>query len=74
MFTFLSRLCSSFGRLADSINGLADTTDAVNGRLRERVGLDAPADGPRVIEHRADDGEADAGKPQRSGRREKAAS
>ncbi len=73
MFTFLSRLFSSFGRLADSVNALADTADAVNGRLRERLGLDGPADGPRVIEHRADDAEADAGKPQRSGRREKAA-
>ena len=70
MFTFLSRLFSSFGRLADSINGLADTTDAVNGRLRERLGLDAPAEPPRVIEHHAG-AEADAlGKPAR-GKREK---
>ncbi len=69
VFTFLSRLFSSFGRLADSVNALADTTDAVNGRLRERLALEAPVDSPRVIEHH--DAEADA-RPARNGKREKA--
>ena len=47
MFSCLSRLFAGFGRLADSVNALADTTDAVNVRLRERLALDGPADAPR---------------------------
>ena len=53
MFAFLYRLFASFGRLADSVEALADTTDAVNAGLRARLGLE-PAEAPRVIEHRPD--------------------
>ena len=44
MFAFLNRLFASFGRLADSVEALASTADAVNAGLRERLGLE-PADG-----------------------------
>jgi len=68
MFTFLSRLAGSFGRLADSLDSLTATTAEVNARLRSQLRLDdQPDDGRRVIDHRPDDAEADH-KPARNGR------
>ncbi len=68
MFAYLSRLFGSFGRLADNLDALSATTAEVNTRLRSQLQLDQ-ADAPRVIDHRPDVAEADAGgKPARNGR------
>ncbi len=46
----LSAFFASLSRLAASVNSLADTTDAVNHGIRERLQLDAPEPVNRLLD------------------------